>query len=152
MPTSYSSPKHNLPLTWALSGMIFVSVLESCRVTSPTTALWNAVQTSPNSDHLGDEARVHQGYDDDDDDEDDDYYKTALVAIGDYTLGGSVAGAAGALGSQRRTSASGSILRPPSVAWGLGMGLALGCVAGILQAGIEVGNLYLSRQQQRQQQ
>ena len=123
-------PQHNLPLTWAFSAMIFVSVLESCRVMSPTTLLLRQLESSSRQKF-------------------DEYSKAVVVAVGDYSLGGSVAGLSGGLAAQRRTSAS---LRPPSIAWGLRTGLVLGCVAGVLQAGIDVAILYLLKQQEASRQ
>jgi hypothetical protein len=36
--------------------------------------------------------------------------------------------------------------------WGLGAGMSLGLMAGLFQAGIDVGNLYLQEQQQLERQ
>lgn len=68
--------------------------------------------------------------------------RKAFVSIGDYTIGGAAAGLAGALGKQNNILRSRSVTRA-----GLATGVGLGLLAGILQAGIDVGNLYLEREQ-----
>jgi hypothetical protein len=63
------------------------------------------------------------------------YKEAALVSTGNYALGGMVAGLAA------------TVARKTPMRWGVGMGLALGCVAGIVQAGVDVAELYLLDQQ-----
>jgi hypothetical protein len=125
----------NLPLTWAFSAMLFVAVLESSRVASPTTTIWDAV--------------VSQRDDEENQSMTFDYKKTGIIAFGDYAFGGGVAGVAGAWGGRNRQLLGSA--RPPSVAWGLRMGLALGCVAGVCQALLNVGEQYLVQQPQKQE-
>ena len=147
-PTRLMQSQKNLPLTWALSSMLFVSVLESCRFASPTTILYDTVMPYFKGDESLDSAAAHKN----EESASFDYQKTALIAFGDYAIGGSIAGLAGAWGSRRRQIPG--VVRPPSAAWlgwGLGTGLLLGCVAGIFQAGVEVGNLYISQQEQLQE-
>lgn len=127
----------NLPMTWAVSGMLFVLVLESCRVASPTTVLWDYAVNKHDKDKSDSSHGTAS--------KNNEYYKTAAVALGDYMLGGSVAGMAGAAAATRS-----STMRRPLV-WGLGTGLLLGGLAGLLQAGINLSNLYLLQQQQAQQ-
>ena len=137
-----SFQQQNLPLVWAFSGMLFVTMLETCRLASPTTALYQAF-LEEESNNSKDDAKETLPT--------NRYFHTAVVSLGDYALGGSVAGIAGALGSRGRASASLTGVRPPSMAWGLGTGLALGCLAGSLQAGIGVTSLYLERLQQQEE-
>jgi hypothetical protein len=133
----------NLPLTWAASCMMFVSVLETCRVASPTSRVLDALLLSggggappptaaPSERDFGGRAK-----------------RAALAALGDYAVGGgAAAGLAGALG--RRAAGR----RRPAVpfAGGLRTGFGLGLAAGLVQAGIDVGNLYIEREQQQQRQ
>jgi hypothetical protein len=130
----------NQPRTWALSCMIFALILETSRRSSPTTSLLQSVRPS-DEESLSWNLRVQN---------------TAITAIGDYTLGGTVAGLVGAL-STKAMQLPASILaskagRRPLMVWGLGAGMSLGLVAGLFQAGIDVGNLYLEREQEQQRQ
>ena len=100
----------------------------------------------------------------------------AATSIGDYAFGGTVAGLSGALALARNVSAarkgaaaaagSSSLpaqvgLPPPAVSlshfsrpglilWGIGAGMALGVAAGIIQAGVDVGNMYIELEQKQQ--
>lgn len=129
-----TNPGANLPYTWALSCMIFLTVLETFRVVSPTSRILESMEssvapeTSPSS--FNDIAR-----------------RTAIKSVGDYTLGGAVAGLAGGLSPRRiPMPSSGSSFRlahRPLVIWSLLAGTGLGMIAGIFQAGAEVGDLYI---------
>jgi uncharacterized membrane protein len=133
----------NQPRTWALSCMIFALILETSRRSSPTTTLLQSVTSM----------------------EEDSVKHTAITAVGDYTLGGTAAGLVGALAGwtqKARTTLSANAMqlpasilsskagRRPLILWGLGAGMSLGFVAGIFQAGVDVGNIYLKREQQEQ--
>jgi hypothetical protein len=108
-------PAANLPLTWAFSCMIFVSVIEVSRRASPMTTLLDALSSA--DDRTAPFSK---------------YQRVAIVATGDYAIGGTVAGLAT------------TVARKLPMLWGLRVGLGL--VAGIVQAGVEVGELYLLRQ------
>jgi uncharacterized membrane protein len=131
----------NQPRTWALSCMIFALILETSRRSSPTTTLLQSVSSM----------------------DEDSVKHTAITAVGDYTVGGTVAGLVGALAGwtqKARTTLSANAMqlpasilsskagRRPLVLWGLGAGMSLGFVAGIFQAGVDVGNIYLKREQE----
>jgi hypothetical protein len=89
--------------------------------------------------------------------------RVALTVTGDYTIGGSLAGFMVAslahLNLARntmmisRSKASGMMMPRPApfgrVA-GVGLGTALGLCAGLVQAAIAVGDVYIQQQQQRQ--
>lgn len=129
-----SNYKH-LPMTWALSCMLFALVMETSRIVSPTSSLlthWSSSSSKEESFYYG------------------KYQTMAATAIGDCTVGGMVAGLAGVLGmhrQQRNRGGGGPIL----IAWGLGVGALLGGLLGTIQAGIDVGNVYLLEQQNLQQ-
>jgi uncharacterized membrane protein len=131
----------NQPRTWALSCMIFALILETSRRSSPTTTLLQSVSSM----------------------DEDSVKHTAITAVGDYTVGGTAAGLVGALAGwtqKARTTLSANAMqlpasilsskagRRPLVLWGLGAGMSLGFVAGIFQAGVDVGNIYLKREQE----
>ena len=135
----------NQPRTWALSCMIFAIILETTRRSSPTTVLLQSVSSM----------------------DEDSVKHTAITAVGDYTLGGTAAGLVGALAGwtqKARTTLSANAMqlpasilsskagRRPLILWGLGAGMSLGFVAGIFQAGVDVGNIYLKREQEQRRQ
>jgi uncharacterized membrane protein len=135
----------NQPRTWALSCMIFALILETSRKSSPTTTLLQSVSSM----------------------DEDSVKHTAITAVGDYTLGGTAAGLVGALAGwtqKARTTLSANAMqlpasilsskagRRPLILWGLGAGMSLGFVAGLFQAGVDVGNIYLKREQEQRRQ
>lgn len=145
--TARSVAQMNLPATWAISCMVFAGILESSRQSSPTTVLLQklsqeniADETFPSSSSFLFDREVRF---------------TTLRAVGDYTLGGTVAGLAGAFAQRRKpfAVATGTVLRSsragqrPWSAWGLAAGMALGFLGGVVQAAIDVGGLYLQREQ-----
>ena len=87
------------------------------------------------------------------DDDTDSMYRVGWTFLGDYTLGGSMAGFM--LSSLTRQTSSASRLLHSSammprlgLAAGMGFGTALGLVAGGLQGAIAVGEVYVYKQQQ----
>ena len=135
----------NQPRTWALSCMIFALILETSRRSSPTTTPLQSVSSM----------------------DEDSVKHTAITGVGDYTLGGTAAGLVGALAGwtqKARTTLSANAMqlpasilsskagRRPLILWGLGAGMSLGFVAGIFQAGVDVGNIYLKREQEQRMQ
>lgn len=130
------SASTNLPLTWSVSCMLFAVVLESCRRASPTDILWElASENEASSDNYSETEKFNEHV-----------KRRALTSIVDYTLGGTAAGLAGALGQRRRILRNRSATR-----FGLVTGFGLGLLAGTLQAAIDVGNLYLERERQAEQ-
>jgi hypothetical protein len=105
------------PRAWALSCLTFVLILETSRRTSPVTMMMNA--TGRNGS-----------------------LPPALVTVGDYTVGGLLAGAAGSWG--RRVPRLPAMRQPPRRLWfGMGTGMLLGCGAGLLQAALDASTSYL---------
>ena len=156
-----SGTQSNLPITWALSCMVFVGVLESFRVTSPTSKLYDSffesnyeqqLTVTGQNDDTGSTGSSIESFE-------HRLRHTAIVSIGDYTMGGAVAGLAGAV-SRIRNPASlsslseGAIRRRPSafLLWGCVVGIGFGMIAGILQASIEIGKLYVEHEQNERQQ
>lgn len=133
-----SNNKH-LPVTWAVSCMMFAWFMETTRIVSPTSSFLSYLSSSNQQRY---EIR-------------NEYKKMVVTAIGDSTVGGTVAGWAGVMGMNHRNHdrRAGKLVRPPIlVAWGLGVGALLGALFGTLQAGIDAGHLYLREQQHLQQQ
>jgi len=163
LPPPRSTPTSGrLAATWSVSCMIFAVVLESFRHASPTSFLLqhyveqeaapsieatitsdtttsNTSSPPPPPRSLEDAVKLRAG-----------------TSIGDYTLGGAVAGLAGAMGQQKKllargAAASGGTRRPSLTAFGLATGMGLGLIAGVVQAAVDVGDLYLAEEEQRKQ-
>ncbi|GKY95310.1 hypothetical protein MPSEU_000492800 [Mayamaea pseudoterrestris] len=105
----------NLPAAWALSCSFFVLILETSRRTSPTRLILHYAHEHNISIPLSSNK----------------YQRQALISTGDYALGGIMAGLAA------------TVARKTPVRWGMGMGLTLGCLAGLVQAGLDVAEIYL---------
>lgn len=110
-------PTASLPGQWAISCMFFALILESSRIMSPTGLFLSKLDEEWTPSPMS----------------------RALITIGDYTVGGGVAGLAGALARRRDlpTRQGGWMV------FGLGAGLALGLVAGVAQAGLDASTTYL---------
>jgi hypothetical protein len=132
---SLSTQISNLPLTWAISCMAFCVIIETSRLTSPTSRIlnqWRITGRNDNETEVGDE-------------NDDDSMVRALTTMGDFTLGGAVAGIAGSFGrnTHLRQRLPSAMFKGPRRFFGLVPGLALGLAAGILQASADYGQASL---------
>ena len=134
-------PSHIAAKSWALSCMFFATILETSRHSSPTSFLWKLLPQ-------GDTEQTSLLK------EDSSWIPRAFITVGDYVIGGSVAGLAGAYSSRPQPTSvhpqqstqklrlPQSILqsgRRPLILFGVGMGAALGFLAG----SIEALNIYL---------
>jgi len=123
---------HDLPVTWAFTCMSFATILECCKKSSPTTLLMNFTFPSTTSKQIAD---------------------TEINVIGDYTLGGGVAGAVfkgsvirSAENARMRVTpsmmaaqrAGKSLMTSGSVFGGFITGATLGCLAGITVFGLHM--------------
>lgn len=131
-------PRTNLPSTWGLACTLFALILETSRRVSPTNIFLSTMEGYPTE--LPTAKNVQ---------------RTVLTTVGDYVVGGSVAGIAGAIAARRRT-ANIAFPLPPAVRsnsaflfWGFGAGMALGLIAGVLDASVAVGNIYLEQEERR---
>ena len=118
----------NLPLTWALSCMAFCTIIETCRLTSPSTMIVRALEPSTGfpSNSLG--TNLSQ----------------PITTISDYTIGGACAGIAGSFGRNTllRKRLPVAMFRGSQRFFGLVPGIALGIIAGGVQAGLDYGVQY----------
>jgi hypothetical protein len=134
-----------LPRQWAFSCFLFTVLLETSRLTSPTTVLYKQFVDLKSTTNLNEE-RDAGG-----DDDNADNKKNTLIGIGaahkelilstnqlalfaasDYTIGGLVAGGAAAL----RGDGSSSMSLASRLGRGAVVGALLGLTAGIVQAGV----------------
>ena len=149
-PRAFKRPKTNLPVAWGLGCTMFVLILETSRRTSPTTML---------ADHYADDER------------DDsatvpgpsssgtatstvplmprepttaDLYRAVWTAAGDFALGGTVAGMAGALAQRKRQLPRATAATP---LWSLTLtGMCFGLFAGLIQGGADAGAIVIEHQ------
>lgn len=117
-----------LPRQLALSCMVFTLILETCRHTSPTTSLLRLLDNSSDNNSLSHRSPIQE---------------RAIKTVGDYTIGGMLAGAVGVLSLRSRTTRFRQL-----ALFGIGAGLGVGLAAGILQAGVDVSNMYLENAEQ----
>jgi hypothetical protein len=122
---SPSAPISNLPLTWAISCMTFCVIIETSRLTSPTSLVWTALRR--------DESSL------------DTSLSAPIRTIGDYTFGGAVGGIAGSFGrnTHLRQRLPSAMFKGPRRFFGLLPGMVLGFAAGVLQASTDYGVVYL---------
>lgn len=148
-----SSRGHQFLGMWSLSCMLFAIVLESFRRSSPTSLLLEYSYDSDSSEGETTKSSTEaEAPDATFANEGSSFFplqkvalakRHALAALGDYTLGGTVAGLAGAVAQRRRTPVPGFTF------FGVATGMGLGFLAGTVQAAINIGNLYAEEQQQQ---
>lgn len=151
MTSTSTSAFTNLPIVWSVSCMLFTIILESCRLSSPTNIILQIIEsgTTDNTppedkDAASTSINFHN-----------EVQRTAITSFGDYALGGTIAGLAGAIGQRQQQRHQLTQLpvasRIPTIRFGLATGFGLGVIAGTFQAAIDVSNLYL-REKERQDQ
>jgi hypothetical protein len=127
---SPSSQLMNLPLTWAISCMAFSAIIETSRLTSPSSWIYQNLEANGIvTENAGLGTKI----------------KPSAITIADYTIGGAVAGIAGSFGrnTHLRKRLPSSMLRGSQRFFGLVPGIALGVVAGTLQVATDLGVAYL---------
>jgi single-stranded DNA-binding protein len=142
-----TSAMTNLPIVWSISCMLFTIILESCRLSSPTNVVLQLLntETAPTSSFSERDVPTRIEFQ-------HQVQRTAITSFGDYALGGTIAGLAGAIG-QRKHQHQKAIIpianRIPTARFGLATGFGLGIIAGTFQAAIDVSNLYLKERERR---
>lgn len=123
-----SSQVMNLPWTMAVSCSAFVAIIETSRLTSPSSMILQGYYSS-------------YSYDSDDDKASSSISSSttnkAMITVGDFTIGGATAGLAGSIGktSQKRLlPVANSVFRGSKRFFGLLPGITLGIAFGSLQA------------------
>ena len=124
-----SSQVMNLPWTMAVSCMAFVAIVETSRLTSPSSMILQGYYSS-------------YSYNSDDDKASSSVSSIsttnkAMTTVGDFTIGGAVAGLAGSIGktSQKRLlPVANTVFRGSKRFFGLLPGITLGIAFGSLQA------------------
>jgi hypothetical protein len=142
-------PPSSLPGQWALSCLLFATVVEAARHASPTSRLLRRLSPPAQQPAAGGEGALSSSP--------PDYRSAFLAPVGDSAAGGAAAGAAGGWALAARTppptspapAAAPSLLLARGWAragWGLRVGAALGLAAGLVQAAADVAGLHLARQ------
>ena len=117
-PQDLPSPKKILARSWGMSCFLFAFLLETSRIASPTTVLFKEM-----------DMLTLRG----EDDVERLMLRKGLAAVGDYALGGTLAGISGA-----RAWTTGYARVLPSLLRGAFYGTLLGIAGGLVQAGIDV--------------
>ena len=131
----------NLPVTWGVSCMVFCSIIEVARLTSPSTMVltqlgWYEAVAGKSALPGADTASNKR--------------HPAPITVADYTIGGLFAGLAGSFGRQFQMQKSmARIHHAPGRFFGVGPGLALGLFAGCVQAATDYG-MAIAEQAQEQ--
>lgn len=160
-----SKNARSLPATWAISCTFFALILEVSRVMSPTNMLWQLADETKNPDRNEAATIVlssSSGKQSEAFSSKEVMMRMALTGFGDYTLGGAVAGLAGGMAyrtrlAQQQLAPYTNMTLPKSqqrgfLLWGMGVGMALGMLAGLTQASIDVGNMYMEQKEMERQQ
>jgi hypothetical protein len=132
---SPSAQLMNLPLTWAISCMAFCTIIETSRLTSPSTLILQNIEGSK-TDSSGLFGRI----------------TPSIITIADYTIGGAAAGIAGSFGRNTylRKRLPSAMFRGSQRFFGLVPGIALGVVAGCLQVATDRGVAYFESAAEKQ--
>lgn len=115
-----------LSMTWAVSCMVFCSVIEVSRLTSPCTWIVKQVE-GINGKPYSWLAYSKSGT------------KPAVISIADYSIGGAIAGVVCSFGRRMYSRNSVMKLHGPGRIAGFFPGLALGITAGTIQSAIDYG-------------
>jgi len=118
----------NLVTTWALSCLVFCTIIETSRLTSPST--WILKQINGRSYGTALDIKI---------------MKAPAITVADYSIGGALAGATCSFGRTMYSSRNYSPMKlgRPRKFSGFLSGLALGLTAGSFQAAIDYGTLML---------
>jgi hypothetical protein len=138
----------NLPLTWALSCMAFCAMIEGSRRMAPSSQIISLLlddHPPDNGTNSPDETKSHGS-------KVDPRIQSFLGTVADYTFGGAVGGFAASMGrnTHLRKQLPSSMLRGSQRLFGVVPGIALGFVAGIIQASTDAGIAYLEQLQREQ--
>lgn len=124
-----SSHQATIPLsvTWAISCMVFCSIIEVSRLSSPSTWILKQLQ-STNKTQLGfPEFNLSNRS------------RETAISVADHSFGGAVAGVVCSFGRRMYSQTSVAKIYSPRRFSGLVPGLAIGFVAGTIQSAIEYG-------------
>jgi hypothetical protein len=144
----------NIPWMWAASFMVFVSILETSRFWSPTgMALKLYHQDVADTDHDPHQTQTSQQQQQQQ--QQPWNYQQYVVTVSDFTLGGAVAGWAGAMSKRQplKSSSTSRLELPQAILKtgrksillsGIGTGIALGFMLGVCQASLDLAEEYVA--------
>ncbi len=120
-------PSFPLSATWAISCMVFCSIIEVSRLTSPSTWIIKELEaTQGTSFSLSKDGENSKSTD-------------ATISVADYSIGGAIAGVVCSFGRRMYSQNVAVKLHSPRRFSGLLPGLAIGVAAGTIQSAIEYG-------------
>lgn len=127
---SSHQPSSPLSMTWAVSCMVFCSIIEVSRLTSPSTLITKQLEATMGAPWTLDDKSNNKSI------------KTAII-ISDYSIGGSIAGVVCSFGRRMYSRNAAVKMHSPRRFSGLLPGLAIGVAAGTIQSIIEYGANFL---------
>jgi hypothetical protein len=147
------SSSMRLPMSWSISCMVFCSIIEASRLTSPSTILLRTMgfyssDDNDNNNNNTDDSLIGVSW------KQRSPPKSYNITVADYTIGGLLAGLAGSLSRKFHLNGSSMLstrIPSPGRYFGVGAGLGLGLMAGCIQAATDYG-ISLAEQAQREQQ
>mmetsp|Transcript_1469 Transcript_1469/g.2026 ORF Transcript_1469/g.2026 Transcript_1469/m.2026 type:complete len:243 (-) Transcript_1469:245-973(-) len=147
-PAVGTAPKVLMARSWGLSCFLFALILETARLVSPTKALLN--QIMPSNEGTEQQGQGVPKYPPSQDNLQTLIQREAITSLGDYTVGGSIAGLAG--GRAWIRNAPSTARQGPFLVRGVMAGALLGLTGGIAQAGLDAIIMYEEAQQREKEQ
>lgn len=117
-------PSFPLSATWAISCMVFCSIIEISRLTSPSTWIAKQLEATTGTNLMDDKTNKSI---------------QSAITVSDYSIGGAVAGVVSSFGRRMYSRNAVVKLHSPRRFYGLLPGLAIGIAAGTIQTAIEYG-------------
>ncbi|KAG7341007.1 hypothetical protein IV203_022958 [Nitzschia inconspicua] len=166
--TTATTMTNHLPIVWGVSCMMFCSIIEVSRLTSPSSSLLKHLGWYPfddgdnNNNDNPSTTNNNNNYNNNTNNIKESVRKQSrrppVITLADYTIGGLLGGLAGSVGRHLSLRRSSSQIPSPGRYFGVlsavGLGLFAGCVQATVDYGVDWADraLQLQKEQQQQQQ